>query len=176
MRLRVDWQVNFGNLPRFILELDNPLETLSFRYMQKGTMYYAENDNFVDFFSYHGPGDGYGGVIFNLTMLDESVHTLRGPFSDRASNINGSHIRLRYPGKKQPCVEVAADYMWTRTTRHITLSLLESVPKEEPFHIICIAYLLDGWAPYPNWQDLNPGVSFQFIPSLSPTEIVKPHV
>lgn len=55
-----------------------------FRFERAETLYFAEDHGIVNFFNYNGPGRGFGGRIFDITMKDGSTRDLIGPFSSRA--------------------------------------------------------------------------------------------
>jgi hypothetical protein len=71
------------------------------RYEKRGSLYYAEKDGYVVFYAYSGPGDGYGGRTFNITLTDGTPLALKGPWSSRA----GEMMKAGFP----ETVEVVID-------------------------------------------------------------------
>lgn len=59
-------------------------------YSQIDTCYFGTDTRTgqVSFFSYDGPGRGFGGSTYNLPMRDGSVATLIGPWSSRCGVMN----------------------------------------------------------------------------------------
>ncbi|HXM57233.1 MAG TPA: hypothetical protein VOB72_17670 [Candidatus Dormibacteraeota bacterium] len=64
------------------------------RWRQHGPIYLAERDGFVSQLYYEGPGDGFYGAVFHLTMEDGSRRELIGPFSGGAHTVNEARPEL----------------------------------------------------------------------------------
>ena len=84
----VRWMEGWGNRPTIEIAVDKLPDRSEFRYEQRDSLYYAELDGLVNFFSYSRPGEGYGGRRFDLVMTDGSKKTLVGPWSSRAGAMN----------------------------------------------------------------------------------------
>ena len=172
MRLSVDWYKEYSNLPQLILHLDQPHQPdFKYQHFKDEGYYYGENGNFADFLAYRGPGRGFSGQTLTLEMLDGSYHSLTGPWSGNITQVNALRLWDKYPGSKQPVVSVIQHWGYSMFVSNILLPWALILPKAEEFHIVCY---LDNHQVYPNWKDLPPGTPFQFVPSLSETEIVKP--
>lgn len=85
---RVNWMKGYGNWPHFELLVEGVPPMDEMRYERRDSYYLAEKDGCVSFFSYSGPGSGYGGRGFEITLKDESKITLVGPWSGRATYAN----------------------------------------------------------------------------------------
>ena len=83
-----------------------PKLSSEFRFDREGTLYFAELHGVVKFFSYNGPGRGFAGRVFPITMRDGSAIRLEGPFSSRAGVMNRQGFT--------PCLEVAVHSVHTR--------------------------------------------------------------
>lgn len=134
IKAKVRWNVRYTNHPEFmILAADWPAND-EFKYVERESVYYAENHGAVDMFSYGGPGDGYGGRVFPITMVDGQKRELKGPFSCRAGWVNhlvmseyyNSH--LKEPKEAFPCADVlmftdetAYERGWTACIASVTL-------------------------------------------------------
>lgn len=97
--IKIDWGLGFCNSPRLKLLVDRIPKLDELRFREKKHCYFAELDGFVWFFHYDGPGDGYGGAVFNITMEDGSEKACKGPWSSRSGVMN----RLEFA----PCLECA---------------------------------------------------------------------
>lgn len=110
IKITVDWLHGYGNTPEIVVYTDSSMpSTDAFRYTKKRSgqhyIYRAINDEgFASFFAYSGPGTGYGGSKFELTMTDGSVDTLIGPWSSNASAVNSAYDEL--PGDKDYVTEI----------------------------------------------------------------------
>jgi hypothetical protein len=83
-----DWSIGYANDPSFLVTVDRIPPAEELRYQQQGPRYWAEQDGYVSFFHYDGPGKGYGGRAFDLTLKDGSNVTLKGPWSSRTGEMN----------------------------------------------------------------------------------------
>jgi len=96
----VNWMEGRENRPNMYLLVDKipALDAMRFRLHDKGGtinggLYFAENDGYCRFFSHYsntpdGNGGGFGGRSFDLTMIDGTPKTLRGPWSSNAGEMN----------------------------------------------------------------------------------------
>jgi hypothetical protein len=64
------------------------------RWQEHGPIYVAERDGFVKQLFYEGPGDGFYGAVFHLTMEDGSRRELIGPFSGGAHTVDEARPEL----------------------------------------------------------------------------------
>lgn len=101
VRGRIDWMAGYGNRPHLEVELDYepPAESFVYRKVEVesrdfggrpsvSTLYFAELGGVCRFFSYSGPGRGYGGSSFTLNMQGGGTETLVGPWSSREGVMN----------------------------------------------------------------------------------------
>jgi hypothetical protein len=88
MFLTIDWMNGWANDP--IIEIHTDVLPEGYTYERNMGCYFGTIDgsDFVDYFYYERPGNGYGGAKFDLNMKDGTVHTLIGPWSSRASVMN----------------------------------------------------------------------------------------
>lgn len=79
---------------------------VSYRYEQRGSLYFGKNSETgeVRFFSYEAPGNGFGGDKITINMLDDSQKTLIGPWSSRCGCMNAAD----FPPSKE--VNIASRY------------------------------------------------------------------
>ena len=89
----------------------------SLRYKEKHGCYFAELDGYVNFMYYSGPGQGYGGRHFDITMEDGTQKTLIGPWSSRAGAMNATGFI--------PCVDVCIDINNSRFSSAVTLDFIK---------------------------------------------------
>lgn len=99
--MTVNLMERFANRPIFKFHIDGVPRLDDYRFKKNGSMYYAEKDGAVRFFSYSKPGDGFGGDHFRLTMEDGSKEVLIGPWSSRAF--------VAMVAGAPPCIEVAVN-------------------------------------------------------------------
>lgn len=100
LKAEVEWHFGYGNTPGFKVLVDQipDLDDLRYRCVD-GKSYYAELDGYVSFFAYEGPGEGFGGRVFPITMEDGTKKDLVGPWSSNSMWMN----QVGYG----PCVEVS---------------------------------------------------------------------
>lgn len=85
----INWYDGFCNKPRLEIVVDSiPASFEELRYEQRGSLYFAEKDQYVSFFYYDGPSDGCGGHHFDIIMKDGTKKTLIGPWSSRCGVMN----------------------------------------------------------------------------------------
>jgi hypothetical protein len=90
LALKVDWHEKFANDPSLKVLVNKMPEREELRYLcLEERMYFAEKDGYVNFFV-HQPRDetGYGGRTFNVTMLDGTKRSIKGPWSSRSGCFN----------------------------------------------------------------------------------------
>lgn len=90
LKLKIDWNYGCSNNPAIRALVNRIPETNDLRYRKKGHLYYAELDGFASFFSYNGPGEGYGGACFRVILEDGTVEVLKGPWSSSPSTVNAA--------------------------------------------------------------------------------------
>jgi hypothetical protein len=95
----VKWMEGWGNRPTIAIAVDKLPDRSALRYEQRGSLYYAELEGLVSFFSYSRPDDGFGGRHFDIVMTDGSKKKLIGPWSSRAGAMNSVGFG--------PCVDVS---------------------------------------------------------------------
>lgn len=152
----VRWNEGWLNHPQLILDVDrSEVNYDTMRYEQRGSIYYAEREGLVSFFAYSGPGDGYGGHEFPITMKDGTKKILKGPWSSRASAINSMGFG--------PCLDMVFRFNgneWHQGAGAITLRLAQRVMKQHNVK----AYLIP----------MNCHGEVNFTPSVEPGRVVKP--
>jgi len=89
--IQIDWHEGYANMPDLLVH-EHLVPFAEFVFEQRGDLYYAcdERTGQVKYFSYNGPGGGYGGHKFTINMKDGTTKTLIGPWSSRASVMNGA--------------------------------------------------------------------------------------
>lgn len=92
LNAKVDWNLRWANPPSLYLLVDKIPDDLE--YEQRGSLYFAEKEGFVNFFYYHVPDQGYGGRKFHLKMKDGSEKVLIGPWSSNSSAMNAGGFPL----------------------------------------------------------------------------------
>ena len=117
----IDWNEHWDNGPDIKLIVDKLPNHKDLRYIKRpvldrtfptkrlGYIYYAELDDYVNFYYYSSPGEGFGGRRFNLSMEDGSSETLVGPWSSNSMSINSLGLG--------PCTEVTItddEKVWRR--------------------------------------------------------------
>ena len=96
---RVDWKEGRANRPRLYLLVDRLPNLDDMRFREREGFYFAERDGYCSFFSYRGPGNGFGGAHFPITMVDGEKRVLKGPWSSSSSTMNEHGFG--------PCMEAA---------------------------------------------------------------------
>lgn len=91
VKARVQWLERFSNLPHFEILVDE-FPSASLRYVKRGVLYYGELSGAVQFKSYSGPGEGYGGCRWPITLLDGTVVEMIGPWSASCYAVNGDSM------------------------------------------------------------------------------------
>ena len=87
--LTVDWCENWANRPQWRVTFDEPLNALTTPFEDIGDgMLLAVDGEQADFFAYGGPGTGFGGREFTITMTDGSTRVLIGPWSGNSGDVN----------------------------------------------------------------------------------------
>jgi hypothetical protein len=84
---RINWNFKVANDPELILFVNEFADESEFIYQKDGPLYFAEHANGeVRFFYYDGPGSGFGGHDFEITVTDGDMlakEVLRGPYASR---------------------------------------------------------------------------------------------
>ena len=142
---RVDPREGWDNPPRLELLVDRIPQLNEFRFRKKGPYYFAELDGFVEFFYYDGPGDGYGGNEFEITMEDGTREVLVGPWSSNSAAM----ARAGFPDTIPVSITDNPD-AWERGytfySGHITVELAKAILRE--FKV--------GWDLMPVTEDVLP--------------------
>lgn len=86
--IAIDWMEGWGNDPEIYVLVDKMPDFDEYLFEKRGSLYFAEKEGLVRFFSYTRPGEGFGGTEFKLKMKDGSTTVLKGPWSSRSSAMN----------------------------------------------------------------------------------------
>jgi hypothetical protein len=97
--IKPNWMIRWSNRPTLQILIDKFPKDEDFLFEQKGPLYFAEFEDYVRFFCYSKPGDGFGGREFKLKMKDGAEKILYGPWSSRAGVMNKVGFT--------PCLDVA---------------------------------------------------------------------
>jgi len=87
----VEWSDQFANDPMLELLVDKIPTTSEMRFENKESMWVAYNDGYVEFYSHTGRDEnqrGFGGAVYDITLVDGTKKSLRGPWSSRAGVVN----------------------------------------------------------------------------------------
>jgi len=90
---KIRWNNEWDNDPNLELLVDAFPDYSLLRYEKRGSLYYAELDGYVSFYAYSGPGDGFGGRTFPITIIDGTQVNLKGPWSSRAGCMNNAGFK-----------------------------------------------------------------------------------
>jgi hypothetical protein len=142
MKATVNWYEKYANTPSLVIEGAEYPELSDFRFEQRGVLYYAELNGFVNYFAYESPGRGYGGRHFHITMKDGEERTLIGPWSSRAGCMNQADFGL--------CVDATLVGRW-RIAGAVTLGLAVELCKEAGIELRC--YDHHGEAVWSPWRE-----------------------
>jgi hypothetical protein len=87
--IEINWNEGWANAPDLIVH-EAPIARTDFVYKKRRQFYFAydRDTQQASYFSYTGPGTGFGGQHYHLKMVDGSTHELIGPWSSRASVMN----------------------------------------------------------------------------------------
>lgn len=132
----IDWMQDYANLPSMKILVDEIPEMEELRFTQKGSLYYAELDGYVMFFSYTVPDKGFGGREFKLNMKNGTTKILKGPWSSGSYAMNRAGFG--------PCVEVSISTHSIRSRNcsfmhgSVTVNILQNAVKfiNDPIHIV----------------------------------------
>lgn len=126
LKSEIDWQHNFSNIPRVKVWVDRIPDLDEMEFIQRGNLYYAELDGFVQFFCYDSPDNGFGGSHFKLHMKDGSTKILKGPWSSGTYAMNDAGFG--------PCAEASISIKLNSDSWFIsgaiTLDLLQVAVKQ----------------------------------------------
>lgn len=157
----IQWYHGYTNHPLLVLTGDNHL--LRFRYQYYPPHYYAESEYLAMWFTKDRHHAGLGGADVNLTLLDNSITTLTGPWIIDVRQINALRLWEQYPGRKAPIVNCSFNNVALGCPLPVARTL-------SPFPIVCIGPDNKVVKKIP---DSGP---FHFAPSISLTEVKKPNV
>lgn len=92
MHIKIDWMMDVGNNPRFIVEdvvLPEPAPIQAPVYERRGDIHRYDQGMFSHFFASDGkPTSGFGGATFAGTFKDGKGFEYRGAWSSRSSYVN----------------------------------------------------------------------------------------
>lgn len=115
--MSIEWMKRYSNRPYLVVTTAEVPPSLSeYKFQQKGSLYWAEKDGFVEFFSYTVPGSGYGGTLFHLNMEDGGHRILVGPWS------SGAYVMNEYFA---PCVDCVLYHPAGQNHGHVLVSAVE---------------------------------------------------
>ena len=100
---------DYDNLPELIIPVDSLPPLQEIRYYEEDFLYWGEKHGYVSFFADSDDNRGFGGRRFDITLVDETPKSLKGPWSGnpRLMNENG------FPH----CMDVTwVDTSWSRIT------------------------------------------------------------
>ena len=127
--VKVNFNDGWANSPD--LELYGVERCENFVYEQRGNLYFAvdQDSKQVSYFAYERPGQGYGGHIFTLNMVDGTTRNLIGPWSSRCAVMNEAgfphSIECSIKGESYRSGAILVDY---------AIALLEE--SDEPARIV----------------------------------------
>ena len=104
--MQVEWSVRYANTPTIQVLFDRlPEDVLSWPHEiieQEGGRFYLAKAHGLVHFLYESDHDrqGYGGAIFNITLMDGSVRKVVGPWSSNAAAVN------RFLPEEEQCIEI----------------------------------------------------------------------
>lgn len=96
--IKINWKLGWANDPKIRVLCSDAPSWDEFRYKYADRYYWAEREGLVSFFAYSGPGSGFGGRTFTLTMENGEQVDLVGPWSGSSVDAN-----RRFPH----CVEIS---------------------------------------------------------------------
>lgn len=150
-KIEVDWRLkDLTGEPNLVITIDKLHSLEEFRFNQKEDIYYAEFENEVKFYSYRGPGRGFGGNNLPIIMEGGERKVLQGPWSSRASFVNligfGPAIDVQFKLLK------ADLYQRTSTPGHCTVEAVQAFLDTYPECHFEIFERLDFEAQEPVWR------------------------
>lgn len=89
--MQIDWRYKYGNSPDIKILVDEIPDDLVYEVMTlagNSELYFAEKDGYVNFYSYKGPDNGFGGKSFELNLGNGESVILIGPWSSRTGVMN----------------------------------------------------------------------------------------
>ena len=90
LNANIDWHEKFSNSPTLQILVDKIPDNKGLIYKQKGSLYFAERDGFVNFYYYDGPSDGFAGRSFDINVENKGLVKLVGPWSSCSQAMNRS--------------------------------------------------------------------------------------
>jgi hypothetical protein len=128
----VEWFDTFGNDPELKLLVDKIPDHSELKYESKDGLWVAYNNGYVSFYYHSGDDKNHGGFgwdTVNITLVDGTKKSLRGPWSSRAGCVN-----VAFPDR--PVVDVCitdepADFKrgYTFYSGHVTLEVAKQAAK-----------------------------------------------
>lgn len=121
---KVNMYEGFANDAKYEIRVDTLPELSDLRYEKRGDLYFAEKDGYVSFYAYSGPGEGYAGRHFPITLVDGTEVVLKGPWSSRPAVM----LTAGFP----ECVDVIINDIYSAhvTREWLTSNGLETVGVE----------------------------------------------
>lgn len=119
--VKIDLHTGYANSPSIEVHVDDFFQG-ELGYVEEDCLYFAYDysTGYVSFFAYDGPGNGYGGHHFEITMMDGTEKTLIGPWSSRAGVMNAAGF--------QPSVDVTyINKHGSRMAGHILVDTLRDL-------------------------------------------------
>lgn len=172
LKSKIEWMEDWDNYPSLSCLLKD-VNYDDFDFQQKGSLYWAERDGLVRFYSYSKPDEGFGGRIFKIKVNGEEK-SLIGPWSSSASAMN-----KHFPH----CFEIhytEEESVWNRGyTFYFGLSLL--IPLAKKAIEDAGGYLVNGNGVGPYDSEMSGeqsvvigGYCPDYSISMLPNKIVKP--
>lgn len=148
----VEWYRGYHNYPTLTCLVDKIPDMDDMVFEKRGNMYWAENNDFVQFY-YHIPSDptGFGGSVFTLKMNTGEIVKIKGPWSSNAGIMN-----MNFPHSVATSITddlKAWKRGYTLCSGHVTLNFADQIADMAGVSLIQNKY--------------------GYIPSLDPVNIVK---
>ncbi len=132
---QIDWKEDVLNDPRIEVLVDETPHTEEMRFVhdESTDIWYAEDDGFVRYYHWSGPGNegGFGGTSYQITTVDGETVTLKGPWSSRAGVVNQIGFGPVVEVKLTTDPEVM-EKGYTFRARSITLEAAKEALRHEP--------------------------------------------
>lgn len=133
--IMVDWMEGYLNDPDIKVIVDRIPEIEEMVFERRGTLYFAHEDGYVNFYSYNHPGDGYGGRKFTLNMKDGTQSILKGPWSSNSASMNNAGFppsaEVSITDKEQTWVEGHTFYAGAMTVEKLNMAFKKFLPSVE---------------------------------------------
>ena len=146
LKAKVNWMDGYASDPILEILVDRVPSTEACRFEQRGPLWFAELDGFVEFFAWHGPGNegGFCGTEIEITMTDGRQVTLKGPWSSNSRAME----EAGFP--PSVCVTIRDPRNWERgggLAGHITLEKAREVLSQHLPDIEIYRTELGFWVP-----------------------------